>query len=216
MAVFTVAACIVAIIAGWLAWTLYQQNQQLNRRLGYRAKAWPAAPPPAPPKTPEQERAEHLDRQLEAVIRQQVSFYRRRVMNRGEYDLFRAAMGVTGQQLPGGAFPFYVFPQVSLGQIIGTQDPGKPESEAAYRAINSKRCDLLLADRSGNPVAVLEFQGSGHDIGGTAKRRDEIKRIALERAGVRFIEIADGTTPFEIQRTVRELLAGQPDTAHPS
>ena len=216
MDLFTVAACIVAIIAGWLAWTLYQQNQQLNRRLGYRAKAWPAAPPPAPPKTPEQERAEHLDRQLEAVIRQQVSFYRRRVMNRGEYDLFRAAMGVTGQQLPGGAFPFYVFPQVSLGQIIGTQDPGKPESEAAYRAINSKRCDLLLADRSGNPVAVLEFQGSGHDIGGTAKRRDEIKRIALERAGVRFIEIADGTTPFEIQRTVRELLARQPDTAHPS
>ena len=108
-------------------------------------------------------RAEHLDRQLEAVIRQQVSFYRRRVMNRGEYDLFRAAMGVTGQQLPGGAFPFYVFPQVSLGQIIGTQDPGKPESEAAYRAINSKRCDLLLADRSGNPVAVLEFQGSRRD-----------------------------------------------------
>ena len=94
---------------------------------------------------------------------QQVSFYRRRVMNRGEYDLFRAAMGVTGQQLPGGAFPFYVFPQVSLGQIIGTQDPGKPESEAAYRAINSKRCDLLLADRSGNPVAVLEFQGSRRD-----------------------------------------------------
>src|SRR5215472_14426152 len=98
---FTVAVCIVAIIAGWLAWTFYQQNAELNRRLGYRAKAWPAAPPPAPPKTPEQERAEFLDRQLEAVIRQQVSFYRRRVMNRGEYDLFRAAMGVTGQQLPG-------------------------------------------------------------------------------------------------------------------
>jgi hypothetical protein len=209
---FTVAVCIVAIIAGWLAWTLYQQNRELNRRLGYRAKAWPAAPPAAPQKTPEQERAEFLDRQLEAVIRQQVSFYRRRVMNRGEYDLFRAAMGVTGQQLPGGAFPFYVFPQVSLGQIIGTQDPGKPESDAAHRAINSKRCDLLLADRSGNPVAVLEFQGSGHDIGGIAKRRDEIKKIALERAGVRFIEIADGTASSEIQRTIRELLARQQTT----
>ena len=109
-----------------------------------------------------------------------------------------------------------MLPQVSLGQIIGTERAGEPESEAAYRAINSKRCDLLLADRSGNPVAVLEFQGSGHDIGGTAKRRDEIKRIALERAGVRFIEIADGTTPDAIQRTIRELLTCQPDTANPS
>ena len=77
---FTAAVCIVAIIAGWLAWTLYQQNQQLNRCLGDRAKAWPAAPPAAPPKTLEQERAEHLDRQLEAVIRERVTFRRRRVM----------------------------------------------------------------------------------------------------------------------------------------
>jgi len=92
MELFTVAVCIVALIAGWLAWTLYKQNQQLNRRLGYRAKAWPAVPPPAPPKTPEQERAEHLDRQLQAVIGQRVTFYRRRVMNRGEYELFRAAI----------------------------------------------------------------------------------------------------------------------------
>ncbi len=216
MELFTAVVCVLGVIAGWLAWAFYKQNQQLNRRLSYRAKAWPAAPPPAPPKTPEQERAEILDRQLEAVIRQQVSFYRRRVMNRGEYDLFRAAMGVTGQQLPGGTFPFYVFPQVSLGQIIGTQDPGKPESEAAHRAINSKRCDLLLADRSGNPVAVLEFQGSGHDLSGTAKRRDEIKKIALERAGVRFIEIADGTAPGEIQRTIRELLTRQQSPTPPA
>ena len=76
----------------------------------------------------------------------------------------------------------------------------------AYRAINSKRCDLVIADRYGNPVAVLEYQGSGHNIGGTAGKRDEIKRIALERAGVRFVEIMDGTTPDEIQRTIRELL----------
>jgi hypothetical protein len=39
------------------------------------------------------------------------------------------------------------------------------------------------------PVTVLEHQGSGHGIGGTAGQRHEIKRIALERAGVRYIEL---------------------------
>jgi hypothetical protein len=124
-------------------------------------------------------------------------------MNRGEYELFRAALGVTGQPMPTGSFPFYVFPQVSLGQIIGT------ETQQAYWAINSKRCDLLGADRQGNPVAVLEYQGSGHNIGGTAQKRDEIKRIALERAGVRFVEIRNGATQAEIQKTIRDLLIKQ-------
>jgi hypothetical protein len=49
-------------------------------------------------------------------------------MNRGEYELFRAAMGVTRQSLPAGPFPFYVFPQVSLGQIIGTQGAWERDS----------------------------------------------------------------------------------------
>ena len=131
-------------------------------------------------------------------------------MNRGEYELFRAAMGVTRQPFPTGSFPYFVFPQVSLGQIIGTEGARDLEADETHRAINSKRCDLLIADRNGNPVAVLEYQGSGHDIGGTATRRDEIKRIALERAGVRFIEIKDGTTQAEIERTIRALLT--PDT----
>jgi hypothetical protein len=104
-------------------------------------------------------------------------------MGRGEYQLFCSAMKVTGQPMPCGQYPFYVFPQVSLGEIIGS------EARDAYNAINSKRCDLLLADRRGNPVAVLECQGSGHGIGGTAKQRDDGKRRALERAGVSYVEI---------------------------
>jgi hypothetical protein len=208
MMLFILTVCAVAIFAGLLAWRLYEQNQQLNRRLAYQAKAWPA-PPPAPPKTPEQNRAEHLDRQLQAVIRERVTFRRRRVMNGGEYQLFRAAMDVTRQPYPTGSFPFYVFPQVSLGQIIGTEGMREWEADEAHRAINSKRCDLLIADRHGNPIAVLEYQGPDHDIDGTAKQRDEIKRIALERAGVRFVEIRDGTAPADIQRIIRDVLARQ-------
>ena len=133
-------------------------------------------------------------------MRERATFRKSRIMGRGEYELFRAALSVTRQAMPGGQFPFYVFPQVSLGQIIRTSAADEWQADQAHRSINSKRCDLLIADRNGDPVAVLEYQGSGHDIGGTAKRRDEIKRIALKRAGVRYIEIKDGTSPAEMQQ----------------
>jgi Protein of unknown function (DUF2726) len=224
MTLIIAAVCAVAVI---VAWTLYKQNRQLRRRInGGYARPFHAPPPmpmpwkvgvpapaPPPPKSAEQMRADHLDRQLEAVIREHVTFTKRRIMNRGEYELFRSAMGVTRQPFPTGTFPFFVFPQVSLGQIIGTGEARDWQAEMAYRAINSKRCDLLIADRYGNPLAVLEYQGSGHNIGGTAQRRDEIKRIALERAGVRYIEIKEGTTPAAIQSTIRDLMTS-PDTTN--
>jgi Protein of unknown function (DUF2726) len=106
-------------------------------------------------------------------------------------------MTVIGQPKPRG---FYVFSQVSLGEVIGS------EADDAYRAINSKRCDLLLTDLKRIPVAVLEYQGSGHDIGGTAGPRDEVKRIALQRAGVRYVAIREGATRDEMQQIIRQLL----------
>jgi hypothetical protein len=215
VALFTVAVCIVAAIAVWLAWRLYKENRHLKRRIaGFLRTRTPFVSTTAPAKSAEQERAEILARQLEAVIRQHVSFSKRRVMGRGEFELFRAAMGVTLQPFPTGAFPFYVFPQVSLGQIIGTQARQELDADDAHRAINSKRCDLLIADRNGNPVAVLEYQGAGHDIGGTARRRDTIKRIALERAGVRYVEIKDDTNPAEMQQIIRQLLTPPTTAAH--
>jgi hypothetical protein len=206
LAVFAIFASAVAVIAVSIARGFSKTNAELRRA---NARLTKAPLPQPPPKTPEQQRAEHLDRQLEAVIRERVTFCRRKVMNGGEFELFRAAMGVTCQPYPSGWFPFYVFPQVSLGQIIGTEGVRDWASDQAHRAINSKRCDLLIADRQGTPIAVLEYQGAGHNMDGTATRRDEIKRIALKKAGVRFIEIANGTANSEIQRTIRELLAPQ-------
>lgn len=213
MTLFTVAVCAVAVIAGLIARWLYRDNQRLRRenaslaRPLYRTIHKPEATPPR--KSAEQQQAEHLDRQFEAVMREQVTFSKSRVMgSRGEYELFRAALTVTGQPLPKG---YYAFPQVSLGQIIRTLAQNEWAADQAHRAINSKRCDLLLADRNGIPIAVLEFQGAGHDIGGTARKRDTIKRIALERAGVRYVEITEGTTQAEMQQTIRDLLTAPPE-----
>ena len=80
---------------------------------------------------------ESLVQQLEAVLRERVTFYRRPVMNRDEYELFRAAMGVTRQPLPTGPFPYFCFPLVSLGQIIGTQGTEEWASDQAHRATKS-------------------------------------------------------------------------------
>jgi hypothetical protein len=199
---FLAAVSIVAVIAVLLVRTLHKKNRQLRRDNAGLA----GLTVPAPYKSAEEQQSQHLDRQLEAVIREHVTFSKRTVMGRGEFEVFRAALGVTRQPMPTGSYPFYVFPQVSLGQIIRTEAAEGWHADQAHRAINSKRCDVLIADRHGNPVAVLEYQGSGHSIGGTAGKRDTIKRIALERAGVRFIEIKDGTTQAEIERTIRNLL----------
>jgi hypothetical protein len=168
------------------------------------------SPSSAPRKAGKEQQDERLAQQLEAVTRESVTFSTRRVMGRGEFELFRTVLCVTRQPLPTGSYPFYVFPQVSLGQIIRTAAPSDWQADQAHRAINSKRCDLLIADRHGNPVAVLEYQGTGHNIGGTADQRDRIKRIALERAGVRYVEIRDGATPAAIQQIIRALLTRAP------
>ena len=128
-------------------------------------------------------------------------------MGQGERDLFYAALRVIQQPLPRVPYPFYAFPQVSLGQIVtADSDWADWPADRAHRAINSKRCDLLIADRYGTPIAVLEYQGAAHDIDGTAAKRDEIKRLVLEAAGVRYIEIADGTSQPEIEQAIRKLL----------
>jgi hypothetical protein len=147
---------------------------------------------------PSSGKAEQHERQLAAVTRPGVTFRKKQIMSRGEFDLFCAAMTVTDQRLPRA---FYVFPQVSLGEVLGSED------QDAYDAIKCKRGDLLLADRRGNPVAVLECQGSEHDIDGTAIGRDRIKLEALKRAEVRYVPIPDGTPQDEMQRIIRGLLA---------
>ena len=88
--------------------------------------------------------------------------------------------------------------QVSLGQILASEDKG------AYLAINSKRVDLLIVDADCRPLHAIEFQGTGHHQG-TAAARDAIKKEALRRAGVGYIEVISGDTPADLRAIVRKL-----------
>ncbi|MCH4891927.1 DUF2726 domain-containing protein [Sphingomonas sp. SFZ2018-12] len=116
------------------------------------------------------------------------TFSPRKILNRGEARLYSVLCNAIEEMGLG----WRVMAQVSLGEILASP------SEAAYRAINSKRVDLLLVCAQGNPLHAVEFQGSGHHLG-PAATRDAIKREALRKAGIGFIEVMPGDTPAEIR-----------------
>lgn len=97
--------------------------------------------------------------------------------------------------------------QTSLGEIIrprresGTTD----QCDLAYRAINSKRVDLAVFDTSGRAILVVEYQGSGH-YHQTSFMRDAVKREALRKAGVAFIEVPNRYDRDQVAAAVRGTL----------
>ena len=88
-----------------------------------------------------------------------------------------------------------VMAQVRLGEILYSPDA------RAYSAINGKRVDLLIVSRGGDPIAAIEYQGHGR-YQGTAAARDAVKKEAVRKAGVRYIEV---TPESGTESMVREI-----------
>ena len=97
-----------------------------------------------------------------------------------------------------------VYAQTSLGEILSSP------SEDAFRSINSKRVDILVVDCRGWPALAVEYQGNGH-YQGSAAARDAIKREALRKAGVRYLEVFEDNSPEQIRSVVREHLEWETD-----
>lgn len=130
--------------------------------------------------------------QLRVVER--ATFKRRRVLNTGEARLLRVLEEACAAEAP----QWRVMAQVSLGEILASPD------EAAYRAINSKRVDLLLVGQDGHARHAIELQGSGHHLG-PAATRDAVKKEALRRAGIGYVEVVPGDTPTDVRSLVAKL-----------
>lgn len=117
--------------------------------------------------------------QLEIVKRS--TYFKRRIMNSEEYRLFQhLERWMNAKQRP-----HRLFAQVSLGEIIGSDD------RSSYACINSKRCDFVIVDAMGYPILAIEYQGTGHFTPG-AFERDYVKQKALKSAGVHLVEVFDG------------------------
>lgn len=130
------------------------------------------------------------------------SFERRRIMSPDEARVFmQVERAVKALNLS-----WRVMAQVSLGEIIKSAD------SRAHATINSKRVDILVISRRGEPLAAIEYQGSGHYLG-TAAARDAVKKEALRRAGIRYIEVSPTHTPDDIAREIERLAETEPHVA---
>ena len=122
-------------------------------------------------------------------------FERKRVMSRPEYMVFKE---IEAEAEACGA-GYRVFAQTSLGEVLKSMD-GR-----AHSAINSKRADILVIGRDGFPVLAVEYQGGGH-YQFDAAARDAVKKEALRKAGVAYLEVFDGDSGEDIRSKVRGVL----------
>lgn len=134
--------------------------------------------------------------QLRCVMAAQ--FKPRQLLNQPERRLLAVIDKALAENTPG----WRAMGQVSLGEILAS------ENKEAYLAINSKRVDLLIVDADCRPLHAVEFQGTGHHLAGnSAAARDAVKREALRRAGIGYVEVVSGDTPAEVKKLVRKLVA---------
>ncbi len=141
--------------------------------------------------------------QLRAVMAG--TFTAKNVLSRTEARVMHAAE----RAIAAAGLKWRVMAQVALGEVLASDD------EAAFRAINAKRVDLLIVSAKSEPLAAIEYQGQGH-YQGTAPARDAIKKEALRKAGIRYIEITHEHGPEDVKREIdRMAWLGQPQTSRP-
>lgn len=163
-------------------------NVRPKRRQGPPFKIKPR---PAVPARPITDAADQLRIVMAAA------FERRRIMSKDEARVFlQVERAVKARNLS-----WRVMAQVCLGEVIRSSDA------RAHAAINSKRVDILVIASHGEPIAAIEYQGSGHYLG-TAAARDAVKKEALRRAGVSFIEITPSHSADDITREIERLAEG--------
>lgn len=173
----------------------YWQGRNANRPGGKPSgfkREMKAVPLKGSPERSALDAAEQLRLVMEA------NFKPRQLLNRPERRVLAHLDKCLSEHAPG----WRAMGQVSLGEILASED------RDAYLAINSKRVDLLIVDAECRPLHAVEFQGEGHHQG-TAAARDAVKKEALRRAGIGYVELASGDTPSELRAIVCKLAGKQ-------
>lgn len=96
--------------------------------------------------------------------------------------------------------PWRVMPQVGLPQIIGSN------SAEAADAIEGQQVALLLVGADRSPIAAVEYQPMGQ-IRSEDAVRDAVKREALRRSGIAYIEVRASDQPGDLRADLVALAA---------
>jgi hypothetical protein len=158
--IIAVAAFFAGLCGERLRAKLARQAWQKRRwrrgqRVPFKAR-WRRGEGVVPPKTeavPVSDPAEQLRLVMGA------EFNKRRLLSRSEAQVLYAAERAINTAAD---LNWRVMAQVSLGEVLACPDA------RAYSAINSKRVDLLVVSRRGDPIAAIEYQGHGHYQGTAA------------------------------------------------
>lgn len=126
----------------------------------------------------------------------------KRPINRQAYKVFVKIEEVLASDAPKAR----VLAEVGMGAFLSTAEGWEfcRHSKLAFTSFNAKRVDFLVIDALGHPAFVVEYQGSGHHLGGSAAYRDMLKREALRKAGIEMVEIS----VFHSDAEVSALLQG--------
>lgn len=79
--------------------------------------------------------------------------------------------------------PFLLFSKVSLQELITT------ENNAAKEILSPLYIDYCITDRNFNPLLILEFYDEAHYKKRDHRELDAIKKLAIERADIRFFTL---------------------------
>lgn len=166
---------------------------------GWQSRVWawrlhrrPSAKPNRPDAGPITAAADQLKIVMTAT------FSPRPILSAGEKRVFEAAEKSLKALRP----DWRVVPQVSLGEVLRTSNA------TAFSTVNSKRVDMLIVDADGLPKAAIEYQGAGHHQG-SAAARDAVKREALRRAGVAYLEVLPGERPSNLHAAIASVTERQ-------
>lgn len=200
-------AALAALFFGALLYLRLWPRRRRSARRSKQYSSWSGAAAPRPRLVPQPTPSPAPDlrdpaQQMHAIAR--VEFECTPLLNRQEARLLPILESTTRDLRAGHR----VMAQTSLGELIRPRDTSATADDrsAAFASINSKRLDFAIIDRTGRLAVAVEYQGSGHHQG-NAFMRDAVKREAIRRAGIPFLEVEPDFDPALLRRRIMGLLA---------
>jgi len=132
----------------------------------------------------------------------ELRFTQRPLLNKSEHRLWIEIEGWRVKSSP----RLTLSAQVSYGEFLSSQRTDH------YRAINTKRADIVLWDDHGMVRAVIEYDGRGHwgdtpQDADRAQHADLLKNRALASAGIPLLRVNSGYTHSDLVANLNVLLS---------